>query len=282
MLDRARDYMVTEVITIYPNDTISHARNLMLERGVKRLLVVDRDGRLVGILTLRDIVRILSGRRAPWKWRSLENSLVGTHMTKNPVTITPDTSLYEAAKLMIELGISGLPVVSSNSLVGLLTKTDLIRFFADKMRGIFSVKDLMKRDLITVKESDNVKKAAKLMMKKGVKRLIVTDSARRILGIVTETDLAYVGAIWSRKRIVIETLAGREVKGVKAKTVGEIMKSPVVTVKPKDDAAKAARMMLEFGFSGFPVSSDGEKLEGLITKTDIIKGIIIAKEKSSG
>jgi len=282
MLDRARDYMVTEVITIYPNDTISHARNLMLERGVKRLLVVDRDGRLVGILTLRDIVRILSGRRAPWKWRSLENSLVGTHMTKNPVTITPDTSLYEAAKLMIELGISGLPVVSSNSLVGLLTKTDLIRFFADKMRGIFSVKDLMKRDLITVKESDNVKKAAKLMMKKGVKRLIVTDSARRILGIVTETDLAYVGAIWSRKRIVIETLAGREVKGVKAKTIGEIMKSPVVTVKPKDDAAKAARMMLEFGFSGFPVSSDGEKLEGLITKTDIIKGIIIAKEKSSG
>lgn len=282
MLDRARDYMVTEVITVYPNDTISHARNLMLERGVKRLLVVDKSGKLVGILTLRDIVRILSGRRAPWKWRSLENSLVGTHMTKNPVTITPDTSLYEAAKLMIELGISGLPVVSSNSLVGLLTKTDLIRFFADKMRGIFSVKDLMKRDLITVKESDNVKKAAKLMMKKGVKRLIVTDSARRILGIVTETDLAYVGAIWSRKRIVIETLAGREVKGVKAKTVGEIMKSPVVTVKPKDDAAKAARMMLEFGFSGFPVSSDGEKLEGLITKTDIIKGIIIAKEKSSG
>jgi len=281
-LHRARDYMVTEVITVYPNDTISHARNLMLERGVKRLLVVDRDGKLVGILTLRDIVRILSGRRAPWKWRSLENSLVGTHMTKDLVTITPDTSLYEAAKLMIDFGISGLPVVSSNSLVGLLTKTDLIRFFADKMRGTFSVKDLMKRDLITVKESDNVKKAAKLMMKKGVKRLIVTDSARRILGIVTETDLAYVGAIWSRKRIVIETLAGREVKGVKAKTVGEIMKCPVVTVKPKDDAAKAARMMLEFGFSGFPVSSDGEKLEGLITKTDIIKGIIIAKEKSSG
>ncbi len=281
MLDRARDYMSTEVVTVYPNDTISHARNLMLERGVKRLLVVDKSGKLVGILTLRDIVRILSGKRAPWKWRSLENSLVGTHMTKDPVTITPDTSLYEAAKLMIELGISGLPVVSSNSLVGLLTKTDLIKFFADKMRGIFSVKDLMKRDLITVKESDNVKKAAKLMMKKGVKRLIVTDSARRILGIVTETDLAYVGAIWSRKRIVIETLAGREVKGVKAKTIGEIMKSPVVTVKPKDDAAKAARMMLEFGFSGFPVSSDGEKLEGLITKTDVIKGIIIAKEKSS-
>ncbi|RLG44689.1 MAG: hypothetical protein DRN90_08555 [Thermoproteota archaeon] len=277
---KARDYMITEVITVYPSDTISHARNLMLERGIKRLLVVNREGKLVGILTLRDIVRILSSRRAPWKWRSLENSLIGTYMTKDPVTISPDTSLYESAKLMIDLGISGLPVVSSNSLVGLLTKTDLVRFFAEKMRGIFSVKDLMKRDVITVKETDNIKKAAKLMMKEKVKRLVVTDSAKRILGIVTETDLAYVGAIWSRKRIVIETLAGREVKGVKAKTVGEIMKSPVVTVKPKDDAAKAARMMLEFGFSGFPVSSDGEKLEGLITKTDVIKGIIIAKEKS--
>ncbi len=280
-MDRARDYMATEVITIYPNDTISHAKNLMLERGVKRLVVVNKEGKLVGILTLRDIVRILTGRRAPWKWRSLENSLVGTHMTKNLITITPNTSLYEAAKIMIEQGISGLPVISSNSLVGLLTKTDLVKYFADRMKGLFRVEDLMKKDLITIKESDNVKKAAKIMMKRGVKRLVVTDSAKKILGIVTETDLAYVGVIWSRKRIVIDTLAGREVKGIKAKTVGEVMKSPVITVKPNDDAAKAARMMLEFGFSGFPVSSDGEKLEGLITKTDIIKGIIIAKEKAS-
>jgi len=271
--------MVTEVATVYPNDTISHARNLMLERGVKRLLVVDKEGKLVGILTLRDIVRILSSRRVPWKWRSLEDSLIGTYMTKDPVTVTPDTTIYEAAKLMIELGISGLPVVRSNSLVGLLTKTDLIRYFAEKMGGVFSVRDLMKKDVITVRETDNVKKAAKIMMEKGVKRLIVTDSARKILGIVTETDLAYVGAIWSKKRIVIETLAGREVRRVKAKTVREIMKTPVVTVKPKDDAAKAARMMLEFGFSGFPVSSDGEKLKGFITKTDVIKGIIIAKKK---
>jgi len=278
-LDKARDYMVTEVATVYPNDTISHARNLMLERGVKRLLVVDKEGKLVGILTLRDIVRILSSRRVPWKWRSLEDSLIGTYMTKDPVTVTPDTTIYEAAKLMIELGISGLPVVRSNSLVGLLTKTDLIRYFAEKMGGVFSVRDLMKKDVITVRETDNVKKAAKIMMEKGVKRLIVTDSARKILGIVTETDLAYVGAIWSKKRIVIETLAGREVRRVKAKTVREIMKTPVVTVKPKDDAAKAARMMLEFGFSGFPVSSDGEKLKGFITKTDVIKGIIIAKKK---
>jgi len=274
--------MATEVVTVYPNDTISHAKNLMLERGVKRLLVIDKGGKLVGILTLRDIVRILAGRRAPWRWRSLENSLVGTHMTKDLVTITPDTSLYDAAKTMIDRGISGLPVVSSNSLVGLLTKTDLVRYFADKMRGIFRVEDLMRRDVITVKESDSVKKAAKLIMKHGVKRLVVTDSARRILGIVTETDLAYIGAIWSRRRVVIETLAGREVKGIKARTVGEIMKTPVITVKPADDAAKAARMMLEFGFSGFPVSSDGEKLEGLITKTDIIKGIVVAKEKASG
>jgi len=281
-LYKAEDYMATEVVTVYPNDTISHAKNLMLERGVKRLLVIDKGGKLVGILTLRDIVRILAGRRAPWRWRSLENSLVGTHMTKDLVTITPDTSLYDAAKTMIDRGISGLPVVSSNSLVGLLTKTDLVRYFADKMRGIFRVEDLMRRDVITVKESDSVKKAAKLIMKHGVKRLVVTDSARRILGIVTETDLAYIGAIWSRRRVVIETLAGREVKGIKARTVGEIMKTPVITVKPADDAAKAARMMLEFGFSGFPVSSDGEKLEGLITKTDIIKGIVVAKEKASG
>ncbi len=278
-MDRARDYMITGVVTVYPDDTISHARNLMLERGVKRLLVVDKKGKLVGILTLRDIVRILSSRRAPWKWRSLESSLVGTYMTKDPVTITPDTSIYETAKLMIKLGISGLPVVKSDSLVGLLTKTDLIKYFAEKMRGVFSVRDLMKKDVITVRETDNVKKAAKIMMEKRVKRLVVTDSAMKILGIVTETDLAYVGAIWSKKRIVIETLAGREVRGLKAKTVGEIMKTPVVTVKPKYDAAKAARMMLEFGFSGFPVSFDGEKLEGLITKTDVIKGIIIAKKK---
>ncbi len=281
-MERAEDYMVSPVITVYPEDTISHARKLMLERGIRRIPVVDRQGKLVGIITVRDLVRILSQRRAPWRWRSLGNSLVGTYMTKDLVTITPETSPYEAAKVMLERGISGLPVVKSNSLVGLITKTDLVRYFAEKMKGVFKIRDLMRKNVITARESDNVKKAARTMMEKGIKRLVITDSGGNILGIVTERDLAHVGAIWSKKRIVIETLVGREVRRAKAKTLGEIMRSQVVTVKPGDDAAKAARMMLEFGFSGFPVSSDRKKLEGLITKTDIIRGIVLAKERASG
>lgn len=274
-----QQFMTREVVAVGPRDTLGRARNLMMERGIKRLVVVDEEGRIEGVITTTDLVKDLSKGRAPWRWRKMENSLVRRYMTPNPITVSPSAEVDEAARMMLERGISGLPVTGEEELVGIITKTDLIRYFAEELKGRFKVRDLMTKNVLTVKQTDSIKKAAKIMAERGVNRLVISDSGRTILGIVTEVDLAYAEGVPSERRLVMDTRWGREVREAKAKTVGEVMKEPVVTVRPEDDASKSARMMIEFGFSGFPVSSDGEKLEGIITKTDIVRGIVLASEK---
>ena len=274
MVGKVEDYMTIEVAAVTPQDTLRAVRNIMLERKIKRVLVVEGD-RPVGIITIGDLSKAWARRGAPWRWRSPEWASVSRFMSKKLITISPNSSVVEAARLMIENGISGLPVVEAEKVVGIITKTDLIRFFAQEMRGRFRVKDLMTRDVITVKETDSVKKAAKIMKDKKISRLVVLGGDGRIVGVVTETDVAFVMPNYSRKFVIMDTDVGRASREVRTARVGDIMSNPVVTVRPDADAGKAARLMLEWRISGLPASPDGERLAGIITKTDLVRGIVI-------
>ncbi len=275
---KVRDYMSKEVVAVPETVTVGTARNLMLERKIKRLVVVDGGGRAVGVITSTDLARALAKRGAPWKWRNPENSLVSRFMTRDPVCISPDASLEEAGRIMLERGISGLPVIRDGRVIGVITKTDVVRYFAESMAGRYRVQDLMTREVVTARETHSVKRIARIMIKKGIGRVVVVDSGMRILGIVTKTDVANVSGQFREKTVVIDTDVGRASREIRAKTAGEVMSNPVVTIRPDADAAKAARMMIEWGFSGLPVSPDGERLAGIITKTDIVRGLVMAGE----
>ncbi|RLG48244.1 MAG: inosine-5-monophosphate dehydrogenase [Thermoproteota archaeon] len=271
--------MSSEVVTVPPSSPLAHAINLMLERGIRRLVVVDEEGRPIGMLTVRDIARALSRRGAPWRWRSPEKASVSRFMSREVVSIGPKATVGEAASLMLERGISGLPVVSRGRVVGIITKTDVVRFYSEEMKGRFRVRELMSRDLVWVREGDSLKKVARVMKEKSVGRVLVLNGRGAVIGIVTERDLAYAGLSPLRRVVVVDMESGRSAKEVRAKTAGEIMSSPVVMVGPEVDAAKAARMMLEWGFSGLPVSEDGERAVGILTKTDIVRGVSLAGEE---
>ncbi len=274
MVAKVGDYMTTEVAAVTPQDTLGAVRNMMLGRKIKRVLVVDGE-RPVGIVTVDDLARAWAKRGPPWRWRSPENASVSRYMAKDLVTISPHSSIVEAARLMVERGISGLPVVEGDRVVGIITKTDLLRYFARELKGRFKVQDLMTKDVVTVRETDSVKKAAILMKEKRISRLVVIGPDGRIKGILTETDIAFVAPDRTRKFIIIDTGVGRSSREVRLGSVGELMSNPVVTVRPDSDASKAARVMLDWRISGLPVSPDGETLVGIITKTDIIRGIVI-------
>ncbi len=126
------DYLVERFYTkdpvlTSPADTLTHARKIMLESGIHRLLVMDR-GVLIGILTERDIARGLrTFRKAIDKYpqADLERLIIEQVMTPNPLTIKPETTIGRAVKLMLKHKISGLPVICND--FGILTKTDLVR-----------------------------------------------------------------------------------------------------------------------------------------------------------
>ncbi|HVN29824.1 MAG TPA: CBS domain-containing protein [Candidatus Binataceae bacterium] len=105
--------------TVSSSDTLRKAADMMKRGGYRRVPVVDND-RLVGIVSERDI-RAHNGY--------LDITKVSAVMTCEPKTVTPHMSVEDAARLMIEHKIGGLPVLEDGKLVGIITTTDVLKAF---------------------------------------------------------------------------------------------------------------------------------------------------------
>ena len=131
--------MSKRLYTIGPDDSVEGAVRQLGERGVRHLLVLDKD-RLVGILSDRDLKRALEPKKAKSKkllnigglYFLLEPIYVREIMTRDPVTIGPNVSAEEAATIMVNRRFGALPVVKAGVLVGIVTESDLLRYFAEK------------------------------------------------------------------------------------------------------------------------------------------------------
>ena len=125
-----KDWMSPEVVTITPDTTLPEAHQIMTNEEIRRLPVVDKDGRLVGIVTIGDV---RSAEPSPatslsiWEMNYLLSSLkIDKIMTHHPMSITPDATIGEAARMMLERRVSGLPVVDGDyHVIGIITESDI-------------------------------------------------------------------------------------------------------------------------------------------------------------
>lgn len=125
------DFMTKDLVTVRESDDIALAESLLRLGGIRHLPVV-RGGKLVGILTQRDILR--SGSSGKTGARELPVSDV---MTREPTTIRPAMGLAIAARLMLERKFGCLPVCEDDgTLVGIVTEADFVRFAADVVRDL--------------------------------------------------------------------------------------------------------------------------------------------------
>ena len=118
------EMMVTDVLSVAPEDTIGEAAQKMVDRGVGAAVVLDY-GRLIGIFTERDLMRAVADRVHSSEARIRE------WMTGDPITITPDTSAEEAAQTMLDNGFRHLPVVEGERPVGILSIRDVARLITE-------------------------------------------------------------------------------------------------------------------------------------------------------
>ncbi len=127
-----QDLMSDDPVMVRPDDTVALVRDLMLEARVRHLPVVDDDGRLVGLVTHRDLLRhalVEQADVAPWVQNVLRKNLkVGDLMAVNLVTIGPTADIRVAADTLYDAKIGCLPVVEDNRLVGILTEADFVRY----------------------------------------------------------------------------------------------------------------------------------------------------------
>jgi len=126
---KVKEIMVKEVATLDANDELSLANDIMRLGRIRHLPVMDGN-RLVGIVSERDLFRSSLAQAlgyATKNTRDLMKTLrIKDVMVSGVITITPDTEVCEATKIMIEEKIGCLPVVEDNRMVGLMTETDIL------------------------------------------------------------------------------------------------------------------------------------------------------------
>ena len=115
-----RDVMTTELITVEPSTSVAAAVTVMGMQGVGAVLAMEK-GRLEGIFTERDLVRAMSHDV------SASSQPVAQWMTRNPVTVAPETSVERALKIMLNGHFRHLPVMEGERLVGVVSIRDLSR-----------------------------------------------------------------------------------------------------------------------------------------------------------
>jgi len=119
------DLMTSDVLTVAPEDTIGEAAQKMVDREVSSAAVSDY-GRLIGILTERDLTRAVAGRTHSSEARVRE------WMTSDPITLPPSASPSQAAEIMLDRGFRHIPVVEGERAIGIVSIRDVARWSTEE------------------------------------------------------------------------------------------------------------------------------------------------------
>jgi CBS domain-containing protein len=151
----ATDIMSTNVVTVAPDQTVRKVARMMMERGISAVPVCEPDGTLVGILSEGDLMRLLgekiAQKREMWlnmlaegeklseefrEYLRAEHHHVSELMSRKVVTATEYTSVAELADMLFEHKFKHVPVVRDGKVVGVVSRSDLIRMVANRPEAL--------------------------------------------------------------------------------------------------------------------------------------------------
>ena len=272
--------MVKRSVTVKPSTTLLEARDVLFRHKIRRLVVLNEKEKPVGIITEKDIARSIYNLGT----RSIKSVKVGDFMSKNLITVTKDSTIYDCAKLMRRHRISSVIVINKDgTLAGLVTKTDLVSVFLTKSTVPLKVASIMTKNVITAAPGDSLLLIESLLINHRISRVVIQRN-RRPVGIITYRDFMpakiphWIAEFADpkeleeyRRRSVPEFSANQLNYLLPFKAV-DIMAPNPITVDANDDVGLAAMLMIRNNISGLPVVRKG-LLVGIITKSDIVKAI---------
>lgn len=262
IIKKVKDYMTAPIYVIERNEPIQRARNLMFKYGIGRLPVLD-GGRLVGIVTKYDITNRLNQAAPEWRRRPIDKVPIQVVMTEKPITIFPDATMPQAAELMVENDISGLPVERDGELVGMVTTRDMMRYFSEQDIKA-TVGDMMNRNVLNVHRHHTIGHILEEMNVQGTSRALVYEDNNTPVGIVTRSGLTFSDIMGPKDEMETKNIkmTRKESPGGRKQyryirelpfVAEDIMTSPVITINPEKLAVEAAKTLVEKSIIGMPV-----------------------------
>jgi CBS domain-containing protein len=277
--------IVKQPISIPPNTSILDARDILIRHRIGRL-IIEFNKRPIGIVTEKDISKSVS----VFSGKPIAKILVRDIMSKDLITIQPETSIYDCARLMKKHDISSVIVENNRGkLVGVVTKTDLVSTFLIQSTALLPISKIMTRNLITVSPNDSIFEVESILLNNKISRVIVSKN-KIPLGIITYRDFVPAKTFdlhkeftdpaerseifWNSK---LNEFNVNKLSYLLTFSAKDIMTKDPFVVFSNDVVYTAAIMMIRHGISGLPVIRN-KKLVGIITKSDIVN-VIASKGK---
>jgi transcriptional regulator with GAF, ATPase, and Fis domain len=189
---------------------------------------------------------------------------VGNVMSKDVITICSDETVASAAKIMSENSVSCIVVADNETVVGILTETDFLKRVAEREKDFdgIKVREIMSAPVESISPNLSVPDAVRIMDDKHIKRLPILEK-KRLVGIVTQTDLVRVVTFYGRW-----------------KDVEEIMSRDVAGIQSKATIVEAAEVMTRRKISCIVVL-EGDEVVGVVTERDLLEKVV-ALQKDPG
>jgi CBS domain-containing protein len=215
---KAREVMTRPAVVIRVDDLVTDAVDLMLKKQVKRLPVIDAEGRLAGILSRLDVFHTILQECPDWRAFQKQEITVDLRtvadiMRRDTQSVLPDTPVEEVLRLIDTNDIQRVCVVDREGrLLGLISDRDLLAAFAGRSSGVWdffvrrvfsseSIQDLrgktagevMTPHIVTVQEDAPIDAAMRLMLQRAIKRLPVVDAQGKFKGMISRDALLRAG-----------------------------------------------------------------------------------------
>jgi len=255
-----------EVVSITPDTSITTAIGIMEKNHFHNLVVLDTDG--VYLVSIQDLLIA-----------SNPESHVDEFMFK-PHSIHKDIPTLDAICELIDSGQRAAPVVDDKgALFGIVTDWDIMKRGAEsRILKDTSVRRVMIRNPVSIRETDSIGKARSIMRKDNIGRVLVVDEMDNVVGIVTGDDI--LRKIYKPQR----RMTSGELKGEKITRMEQpvtlIMSSPVITADVDANLAEVANLLQKYDIRGVPIVKD-RTLRGIVTILDIMRYLRTLKEEAA-
>ena len=282
-MKHAKDYL-NNPRTIKLESTLDDVLKKIIDEKKSRLLVTEND-KITGLVTEKDLGFFLLTDNTERKLEEIPLS----EIVKKIISVDENAGLDQCANIMLKNGIGSLVVTSHNNIVGILTKTDLVRYFTKSHLGEKIVGEYMSPYYAWMYSDTPLYKVVLKMIEQKISRVILRNHDEMPVGIVTFRDLfklaldlgrqedvldntdPAISVIFPRKGFISESGFGGSTK------IEEIMSRDIVSVDYDDDLAKTGKMLLDKNINGVGVLSGHGNIIGIISKTDIVKALAFLK-----
>jgi len=275
----AKDYMNTPISIKYES-SLADVLKKVIEEKKSRLLVTENDT-ITGLVSEKDLGLFLLTDNTERKLDAIPLS----EIIKKIISVDEKRGLDECAQIMLKNGIGSLVVTANDEVVGILTKTDLVRYFTKTYPGKKIVGEYMSPYYAWQYSDTPLYKVVLKMIDDKISRIILRDHDEIPVGIVTFRDLfnlslklgeqedildnsdPVISVIFPRKGFISASGFGGSTK------INEIMSENIVSVNYDDDLAKTGGILLDKNINGAGVLSGHGNIIGIISKTDIVKAL---------